>query len=134
MNPERKAEWIAALRSGNYEQGSDYLARRGNDGNMKYCCLGVLCDLAVKAGVEVEVVDSMGTVQYDGQISVTPDSVAQWAGLPDVNPTVITGWEVPEGEGRTMAFSLAEMNDGSEMYHYPAHTFEQIAQAIEENL
>lgn len=134
MNPERKAEWIAALRSGEYRQGSDYLARTDADGNMTYCCLGVLCDLAVKAGVDVQVVQSMNNLAYDGQISVTPDSVAQWAGLPDQNPTVIVGWEVPDGEGHTVSFSLAEMNDGSQTYNYPAHTFEQIAQAIEENL
>lgn len=37
--------WIAALRSGKYKQGKGSL-KEGN----KYCCLGVLCDLAIKDG------------------------------------------------------------------------------------
>lgn len=40
MNPEWKAKWLAALRSGKYKQTSKYL--RTEEG---YCCLGVLCDL-----------------------------------------------------------------------------------------
>lgn len=40
MNQEIKAKWVAALRSGNYEQGHYRL--RSND---RYCCLGVLCDI-----------------------------------------------------------------------------------------
>jgi hypothetical protein len=38
--------WIEALRSGQYEQGQNYL-RVGS----RYCCLGVLCEIA---GVEAE--------------------------------------------------------------------------------
>jgi hypothetical protein len=40
MNPIVKKEWLAALRSGKYEQGTRYLC------NIKeqYCCLGVLVD------------------------------------------------------------------------------------------
>ena len=37
MDQELKAKWVAALRSGEYEQGSDVLYRGG-----KFCCLGVL--------------------------------------------------------------------------------------------
>ena len=40
MTPEFKAQWIAALRSGKYEQGKGRL-REGD----KFCCLGVACDL-----------------------------------------------------------------------------------------
>lgn len=42
MNPEIKAKWVAALRSGDYEQGRGYLHRGG------FCCLGVACDLFIK--------------------------------------------------------------------------------------
>lgn len=35
------AEWTAALRSGKYEQGQEALCKDG-----RYCCLGVLADLA----------------------------------------------------------------------------------------
>lgn len=41
MTPELKTKWLGALRSGKYEQGHHHL----HEGN-KFCCLGVLCDIA----------------------------------------------------------------------------------------
>lgn len=38
LNPEFKTKWLAALRSGDFEQGRDFLAGYG-----KFCCLGVGC-------------------------------------------------------------------------------------------
>lgn len=46
MNPEIKAKWLDALRSGKYAQGYGLL-RSGID---KYCCIGVLCDIAEPRG------------------------------------------------------------------------------------
>lgn len=46
MNPELKAKWIAALRSGKYQQGKDRLRTHDN----KFCCLGVLCDINDNSG------------------------------------------------------------------------------------
>jgi len=46
MVPEIKAQWVAALRSGEYVKGRNHLQKDG-----KFCCLGVLCELAVKAGI-----------------------------------------------------------------------------------
>lgn len=43
MKSELKKTWIEALRSGKYEQGTHNLKRNG-----KYCCLGVLCEIAGK--------------------------------------------------------------------------------------
>lgn len=42
--------WVAALRSGDYKQGKSCLRCevRGDD---RWCCLGVVTDLAIKAGV-----------------------------------------------------------------------------------
>lgn len=49
MNLELIRKWVDALRSGKYEQGR--LALRSKDD--KYCCLGVLCDIAKdKLGLE----------------------------------------------------------------------------------
>jgi hypothetical protein len=46
-----KAEWVAALRSGEYRQGKNSLRCKSiENGQYEYCCLGVLCDLAVKHG------------------------------------------------------------------------------------
>lgn len=41
MNQELKTKWVEALRSGRYLQGTSNLCRHG-----KYCCLGVLCEVA----------------------------------------------------------------------------------------
>lgn len=38
MTPSQKAKWIAALRSGEYKQGTTVLYNNLND---TYCCLGV---------------------------------------------------------------------------------------------
>lgn len=46
MDPELKAEWIAALRSGEFRQGYGKLSQRNSwDDASSYCCLGVLCEI-----------------------------------------------------------------------------------------
>jgi hypothetical protein len=61
MNPVIKAKWVAALRSGDYEQGHNYLkiTREGYKNGAypsstgihepqaaaAYCCLGVVCEV-----------------------------------------------------------------------------------------
>jgi hypothetical protein len=69
MNPDVKALWVAALRSGEYKQGKRQLRNRG-----KFCCLGVLCDLAVKAEV-------IGLRDYYASDGFPPDVVEEWAGF-----------------------------------------------------
>ena len=44
MNPDLKAKWISALRSGRYTQGQKRLKTK--EGH--YCCLGVLCKVLEK--------------------------------------------------------------------------------------
>lgn len=115
MNPEVKAEWVAALRSGQYMQGTNNLrTERG------FCCLGVLCDLAVKH--EIIPAPGRGTAyphvyRYGFDSKFLPEAVRMWAGLPDTDPDV-------HRENETN--SLSVMNDGG-------CTFEEIADVIEEN-
>lgn len=54
MNPELKAKWVAALRSGDYKQTKGalkkiiYTYNRGSfveKEEYAFCCLGVLCDI-----------------------------------------------------------------------------------------
>lgn len=40
MKTEVKTQWIAALRSGTYQQTNSALCKNGS-----YCCLGVLCEI-----------------------------------------------------------------------------------------
>lgn len=135
MNPDVKQTWLTALRSGNYVQGRERLVDLGTDGSKKYCCLGVLCDLAVKAGVNVEVLESQydHVVTYDHEISILPNSVMEWAGLDDCNPNVYRH-TIPDSDGRIVMFSLAELNDGCESFRVPARSFAEIADIIEREL
>ena len=46
MKKGLKARWIAALRSGKYQQGAGAL----RDADNRFCCLGVLCDIVESRG------------------------------------------------------------------------------------
>lgn len=127
MNEEIKAAWVAALRSGEYEQGTEYLSRDG-----KFCCLGVLCDLAVKAQVIVQYTDYTPYTDYgQGDEEILPSEVASWAGLTGENrqnPVIVPDiegltWNHREGHRPT----LAELNDGGT-------PFGRIAEVIEAQL
>lgn len=46
LNKEMKDKWVAALRSGKYKKGAQYLRFKDPDDNQdRFCCLGVLCDI-----------------------------------------------------------------------------------------
>lgn len=109
MNQAIKAQWVAALRSGDYAQAEGQLRTYAG-----FCCLGVLCDLHSKAGLGAWYADR----RYDNSSDLLPDAVAKWA---DTNnsPTVNN---VP----------LVDFNDG--VNNYKQRTFAQIADLIEEYL
>lgn len=85
MNADVKAEWVEALRSGEYEQGESFLRRT----NGEFCCLGVLCELAVKHGVIPEpTLEPNASVYYyidesvqDSYDAWLPPKVKEWAGI-----------------------------------------------------
>lgn len=116
MNEEVKTLWLEALRSGEYTQGEFRLKTDLAAGEVQFCCLGVLCEIAVKEGV---------ISKYNGERGGTPDKVAKWAGL----PLSRTGRKNVQQE-------LAKKNDG--VYSWPVwegqHNFEELAHWIEENL
>lgn len=115
MDPEWKAEWLVALRSGEYRQAIGQL--RLND---SFCCLGVLCDLSAGNGVGRWWRNGSGGLvfyaddNHHPEIAHLPESFAERVGLRD-----------------TAFFSaqshLITMNDGG-------LTFVEIANWIEENL
>jgi hypothetical protein len=119
MDSEIKKQWVRALRSEDYAQGTDWLNADG-----RYCCLGVLCELAVEAGVvEKEVYDEEdSTFMYGrgGDSMVLPKEVQHWSGLID-----------PYGKYPGFSFrdreilSLARDNDEGK-------SFAEIADIIEE--
>lgn len=117
MNPEVKARWVAALRSGKYRQTRMALKDRTG-----YCCLGVLCDLYAK---------ELGMAWKATQLSERADQprnfladtalpsaqVLIWSGL-DTDRDVLIGGERE---------SLYDHNDHG-------RTFAEIADAVEAQL
>jgi hypothetical protein len=94
MKQEIRDEWVNALESGEYKQTDMRL--RDDEGKM--CCLGVLCDLAAKAGVgewrdvdgdwyfgsaaEFKALEGDGGDGYLPDAGVPPKSVRDWSGIP----------------------------------------------------
>lgn len=120
MKKDIKEKWVAALRSGEYKQGKDALMRETEEGQ-EFCCLGVLCDLAVQSGLPVELgqtglYDPRAT--YDLEEGHLPRSVREWAGLDDRDPRVRVG---------SSTRSLSSLNDRGT-------SFRDIARLIEEQL
>lgn len=72
MDAELKAKWIEALRSGKYEQGNRFLQSVDH----KFCCLGVLCEVAGMVGSI-----TTGTVKpcytYDGHSGLLPEELSR---------------------------------------------------------
>ena len=117
MNAAIKAKWVAALRSGEYQQGAGRLC----DGTA-FCCLGVLSNLYIEetgdgcwnSGKEYVFKDK------DGFLEATelPSAVMIWADLDTSAPYVST----PAGQ-----CDLISMNDAGT-------PFAKIADIIEEYL
>lgn len=125
MKEDIKRQWVAALRSGEYSQGRGDLH---NVNTQQHCCLGVLCDLAVKSGLPVvvrEAFDGSGHTTYDGLGDLVPPSIQEWAGLPDSNPTIEVG---PDPDGWDDEDELAQLNDDR------GYSFARIADLIEAQL
>lgn len=118
MNRAIKERWIAALRGGDYRQGHGVLRSSGNE----YCCLGVLCELAVQEGVIPEPQPWSHDPEryvYGEDTVLPPAEVTDWAELGSANPGV-------DGE------YLTTYNDGED--DLPAESFSQIADRIEHSL
>ena len=150
IDPARKAEWVAALRSGNYNQIVGELQT-----DCGHCCLGVISELAANAGAiaNCELSNNHFTYYSSGDgleqtYSVLPRKVYEWLGLgpveemddPDdaddwsdptvlVTPDIQVRWMELKSNwvGVGMPTSLSALNDAG-------FTFNEIADVIEEQL
>lgn len=124
MNPEIGERWVAALLSKKYPQGRDVLRTQKSE----YCCLGVLCDLAVEDGLarweQVPGSDENGwwkivSLQNSDEqaINYLPEFIREWAGLEYSNPPI----------DHQVRGTLAGLNDASA-------SFQEIAGIIKEQL
>lgn len=115
-NTERIRLWVDALRSGDYKQGDGQLRARRTAGD-EFCCLGVLCELAIKDGVTVTVDRREGTdyFLYEGQAGLLPREVIDWAGFDpdgDLEGDLDGFYDVALG----VAGTAAELNDNGEPF------------------
>lgn len=109
--------WVEALRSGMYDQGKEALNHE-----QCFCCLGVLCEVAIKDGLQLEKANELsegkltGAVVYDGAYCTLPSSVMEWAGIRD---------QYGKFNAKKMK-SLVRLNDNG-------MSFDGIADVIEKN-
>ena len=104
MYEDVRDAWADALESGRYKQGRGLLRSLKDE----YCCLGVLCELAVESGVippAIEAPHHDGSEQSAAYFSGTaidlPPEVLEWAGLE------ASSWAV-----RTVYFSVTDPRTG----------------------
>lgn len=120
-----RAEWLRALRSGEWKQGKQRL-RSGDE----YCCLGVACTLAGIEGVLIE--DEGGwphgpTYLFDDDHLTLPARAQNWLGVEEGNPTLGIPRQVAMdtlSDDTTWARDVASLND-------EGFTFNQLADLIE---
>lgn len=105
LSEQEKARraWVRALRSGKYGWGKNEL----HPTEKKYCCLGVLCEVAVQRGV-IET--------YDYNTDGVPSAVQKWIGLTSKLGDI----------ARSKYESLADYNDS-----VTKNPFKRIADLIE---
>lgn len=92
MKKNIKKQWLAALNSGKYKQGQEELLYIDDDGDKRYCCLGVLCNLWAR-----EKHKRMPDCDDEGH-PLPPNTVLQWAELSFIEAT-----------------KLAEINDSNDI-------------------
>lgn len=120
------AEWVKRLRSGDYKQGQKRLGIKTLNGVESFCCLGVLCEMAVEEGVvrrtETKYPGDSGIITYyygdaeSNNAQYPPEPVVKWAGLG--NPGGCYG---EPGNGNALSYD----NDRRDM------SFAEIADIIE---
>lgn len=124
MDPERRAAWVAGLRSHEFEQGRNRLCDVPLDGPPAYCCLGVLCELAAREDV-LQRHATFGSQRYGNggaYSTVMPPSTPEFAEWLGVTLGELGQWFVVY---KDKVVALSELNDILML------TFEQIADLIE---
>lgn len=118
MKPKIKKMWIDALRSDNYDQTQSHLCEMDINGVSRWCCLGVLTDLAIKNGVDIKSERSAhfeNIIIFDKSSEILSPLVMEWAGM-----------ETSCGEYNRghFASSLVEDNDNGQSFKEIADTIE----------
>ncbi len=124
---EYQLAWLAALRSGTYQQGQNFLAYQRNEHlPIQYCCLGVACE--INPSVKRILLPTYGpddlakSMRYNGAEVVLPNETYLELKLNSVGGKFSKGFRADYGNYG----SLVEMNDR-------CVTFNQIADFIEQH-
>ena len=131
MKAEIKEQWLKDLRSGDFAQVEGSLS----DGE-GYCCLGVLCEQAVNAGVIGKIPTDDEGVRYGTEdefsFGALPQPVVEWAELDSVDPAVEGEISYEDYQGdmvtETVNYNLSSWNDEEHK------NFAEIADLIEKGL
>ena len=114
MKEKIKQQWLKELRSGEWKHGHGRLMNDKDEA----CCLGVLCDIAVREGIIKPWERTNDGWQVAYHTLLLPRAVIQWAGgLASDNPIIAE-----------TSCSLAYCNDNLGL------SFKKIADLIERNL
>lgn len=120
LNKEVITQWVAALRSGDYQQGRGVLCRSYDDQPDQFCCWGVLCDLFAKEHPRSRWEDNAITgvsafVTPAQRRSVhAPADVVEWAGIQFVS----------DANRNTVFVDLAGVNDEGRPFPWIADLIE----------
>jgi hypothetical protein len=122
MRQDLKKKWVAALRSGEYLQGTGQL--KNADG--EYCCLGVLCEISGGEWVYDP---------FDGDLDPEPYKVYVGGGFTSNDELFSDGVAEYFGLSTDAQHTLANMNDGRKNgWRGDRKNFDEIADWIEKNL
>lgn len=114
LGPNQR-KWLAALRSGEYQQGKGQLCREQDDSDPKFCCLGVACMLFMKESSWKRNGSQKDMWLCAGLAGTAPKKVVEALGLKSSE-----GMDTWEDE------DLAHLND-------TGRSFKQIARLLESN-
>jgi len=126
-------KWVKALRSGKFKQGQGTLKQYDSEGNIKHCCLGVLCELYnetmkknKKKTLPEKVCDndsdfSYGYSRFGGKKEDLPKELMKWDGIGNSMGAFTTDNPIHD------QYNLADLND-------TGRKFTTIANIIEKNV
>lgn len=91
IHEERFDNFLADLRSGDFDQTSGRLERLVGGEVAGRCCLGVACVRPYNEGLIGRSVSEYGTVKYEGNSADLPKAVADYLGIPEENRSDLNG-------------------------------------------
>lgn len=147
LDPEVKQQWLDYLRGGDFKQVTGGLKnfRSDADDNLTdeigYCCLGVLCEVAVKNSILPESVREKESGRWVPDPNDDDDDEGHWEEWPEEEAPALPSWAYAAGYSDMPPSSVYDWSGLSiHVAKYLAHknddgaTFGEIADFIEREL